>query len=359
MPDLSTNIIIAGPGPSSLTVARSGAQGTPEFGIFTVPVGVEVTISGLTITGGSEVSGGGIDNGGMLTVTNSILSGNSASGNSARIGSGGGIFNSGTLTLTDCTLSGNSARIGSGGGIDNGGTLTLTDCTLSSNSAVDGGGVYITQEVAGGPVAKVTATMSLFANPAGGNLVLGAGAAFVSLGHNLFSDTPGVTLDPTDLINTDPLLGPLADNGGPTLTQALLPGSPAIDAGVAVPGVTTDQRGVPRPQGIAPDIGAFESRGFTLAVVQGDNQRAPAGSSFPVPLAVTIASPFGEPVGAAGSRSPPRRPAPPPPCAATRRPSVPTARPRSPSRPTASVASTPSLPGRPAPPAVSCLPWIT
>ncbi len=85
------------------------------------------------------------------------------------------------------------------------------------------------------------------------------GPANVSLGHNLFSDNPGSAyLDPTDLINTEPRLGPLADNGGPTLTQALLPGSPAIDAGVAVAGVTTDQRGVPRPQGRAPDIGAFE-----------------------------------------------------------------------------------------------------
>ena len=98
--------------------------------------------------------------------------------------------------------------------------------------------------------------MSIFANPAGGNLVLAAGAVFVSLGHNLFSDTPAAPLNPTDLVNTDPLLGPLADNGGPTLTQALLPGSPAIEAGVNVPGVTTDQRGVSR--GSAPAIGAFE-----------------------------------------------------------------------------------------------------
>jgi len=423
LPDLSTNITIAGPGPASLTVARNGAQGTPDFGIFTVPVGVEVTISGLTISGGLEMSGGGISNAGMLTLTGCTVSGNLAgdssgggifnsgtltltdstvSGNRAGDSSGGGIYNSGTLTLTDstlstngavgigggidndnggtltithctlssnsvgsfnpgagggiandgtltltdstvsgnsasggigdsggggitnngtlsltgCTLSGNSA--GSGGGVynggmltatdctlssnsagsggiesDNGGTVTLTDCTLSSNSAGSGGGIYISQFGLG---ANVTATTSLFDNLTGGNLVLEAGAAFVSLGHNLFSDTPSAALAPTDLINTDPLLGPLADNGGPAFTQALLPGSPAIDAGVAVPGVTTDQRGVPRPQGSAPDIGAFESRGFTLAVVQGDNQQAPAGSAFPVPLVVSVISPFGEPV---------------------------------------------------------------
>ena len=63
---------------------------------------------------------------------------------------------------------------------------------------------------------------------------------------------------PIHLVNTDPLLGPLTDNGGVTYTRALLPGSPAIDLGVAVPGVTTDQRGDARSQSAAPDIGAFD-----------------------------------------------------------------------------------------------------
>src|SRR5262249_11183309 len=104
----------------------------------------------------------------------------------------------------------------------------------------------------------------------------------------------------TDLVNTDPLLGPLADNGGPALTMALLPGSPAIDAGISINGVTTDQRGVPRPQGIAPDIGAFESRGFTPAIVSRDNQLARYGATSPESLTVGVTSPFGEPV--AGGR---------------------------------------------------------
>ena len=187
---------------------------------------------------------------------------------------------------------------GSGGGIDDAGTLTVTDSTLSDNTATGGGGI----DISGPGTRPVTATVtaSLFANPAGGNLVLGAGASFASRGHNLFSDAPAVALDPTDLINTDPLLAPLGNYGGPTETQALLPGSPAIDAGIAVAGVTTDQRGIPRPQGTAPDIGAFESRGFTLAAVGGNNQSTPAGSAFAAPLMVTVASPFGEPV--AGGR---------------------------------------------------------
>ncbi len=102
---------------------------------------------------------------------------------------------------------------------------------------------------------------TIFDNPSGGDLSngLGPGGSFLSLGHNLFSTTfPASPSIPSDLINTNPLLGPLANNGGPTLTQALLPGSPAIIAGIAVAGVTTDQRGVFRPQGIGPDIGAFE-----------------------------------------------------------------------------------------------------
>jgi hypothetical protein len=326
LPDLSTAITIDGPGPQALTVARPYGPGAlPLFRIFTVPAGAVVTISGLTISGGGDGGGlgGGIENAGTLAVTDSTLSGNSAAlgggienggnlavtdstltGNSA--GEGGGIYNAdtGTLTVTDSTLTGNSAFStllpigfvgGNGGGIYNGGRLAVTDSTLSGNSAGafgEGGGIS--------NVGKLAVRMSIFANSVGGNLGTFAGSSFVSLGHDLFSDSPGAALDSTDLIDTDPRLGPLADNGGPTQTMALLPGSPAVDAGVAVPGVTTDQRGVPRPQGAAPDIGAFESRGFTLAVVGGGDQQAPPGTAFPAPLVVAVSSPFGEPV--AGGR---------------------------------------------------------
>ena len=75
------------------------------------------------------------------------------------------------------------------------------------------------------------------------------------MGHNLFSDTPAVTLQPTDLVNTNPLLAPLGDNGGPTDTQALLNGSPAINAGIGIMGIASDQRGDPRPTSGTTDIG--------------------------------------------------------------------------------------------------------
>jgi hypothetical protein len=76
LPDLSTNMVIAGPGASALTVARSSANGTPAFRIFTVDVGTMVTISGISISGGIDPTGGGINNAGTLTVVNSTISGN-------------------------------------------------------------------------------------------------------------------------------------------------------------------------------------------------------------------------------------------------------------------------------------------
>ncbi len=212
------------------------------------------TISDNTAVGLGGGGGGGIDNGSTVTILNSTLSGNSADD-----GAGGAINNAGTLTITNSTLSGNKDvggpkhDTGQGGGINNTGSLTVTDSTISANSAGQNGsgaGIY--------NAGKLTANMSIFANRDTANLDSASRGTFLSLGHNLFSDKPDVALSSTDLVNTDPLLGPLANNGGPTFTQALVPGSPAIDAGVAVAGVTTDQRGVHRPQGPAPDIGAFE-----------------------------------------------------------------------------------------------------
>ena len=150
--------------------------------------------------------------------------------------------------MTNCTISGNSGVYA--GGVSFGGTLvTIAYCTISGNSGEVGGIAF-----SGG---HLMMTDSLIGGNSGSSLSLGSSGA-VLLSHNLFSDSPGVVLDSTNLINTDPLLGPLTDNGGPTQTMALLPGSPAIGAGTAVAGVTTDQRGVARPT-VAPDIGAYQS----------------------------------------------------------------------------------------------------
>lgn len=266
-----------------------------NLGILSV---TKSTFDGNSATG-IAAGGGAIFNPGMLSVTKSTFTRNSTKGT---LGSdGGGIHNSGTLSVTKSTFAGNSAGglYGDGGGINNFGTLSVTNSTLSGNSAtgVDGsfGGAiadtgkvsitYVTADdnsaATGGGVAIVSLSGSvvdsidsIFANSQGGNIGITAGS-FRSLGHNLFSDDPAVTLEATDLINTTPFLGPLAKNGGPTLTQALLPGSPAIDARIFIAGITTDQRGAPRRRGRATDIGAFEVQSTRIV---GDPRRVRAST---------------------------------------------------------------------------------
>jgi hypothetical protein len=139
----------------------------------------------------------------------------------------------------------------------NNNTMTLLNVTLVANSATAvgvGGGYYengVTQ-----------LRNTLFAdNTSGGNFG-GFFDASTSLGHNYSNDASdgGFLSAVGDIVNPgeDPLLGPLADNGGPTFTHELLPGSPAIDAADPNDFPETDQRGITRPQGPAPDIGAFE-----------------------------------------------------------------------------------------------------
>ena len=237
LPDLSTSMIIVGPGLSTLTVARSGVEGATEFGIFNVVVGIEVSISGLTITGGRGESGGGISNSGTLTLTDCTLSGNSANGGEA----GGGIFNSGTgtLTLTDCTLSGNSANGGEAnhggeaGGIFNSGTgtLTLTDCTLSGNSA-NGGAANFGGAAGGGIFNSSFGTLTLTDCTLSGNSANGDGA-----GGGIFNSSFGtLTLTDCTLSGNSANGAPAAPAGGgifnfdmgtQTLTDCTLSGNSA------------------------------------------------------------------------------------------------------------------------------------
>ena len=93
---------IVGPGASIVTVARSTADGTPEFRVFTVIAGVNVNLSGLTVSGGKAVDGGGIDNSGSLTITDVTVTRNSASE------LGGGILNDGILSIDSSAISDNS-----------------------------------------------------------------------------------------------------------------------------------------------------------------------------------------------------------------------------------------------------------
>jgi hypothetical protein len=196
-----------------------------------------VTLTNSTVSGNTaEYAGGGIfTNWG--TLTNSTVSGNAAEY------TGGGIFSYYDVTLTNSTLSGNTTYSVSSGFYGLG--LTLTNTTVSGNtggtSVIDG--YYL------------TFTNTIMAD--NGTIICSAGG--VSEGYNLVDDTSCNLTEPTDLVVADAMLGPLQDNGGPTETHDLLPGSPAIDAGsVDCPPPDTDQRGVARPQGTACDIGAVE-----------------------------------------------------------------------------------------------------
>jgi hypothetical protein len=191
-------------------------------------------------------------------VSNSTISGNSSGDR------GGGIYNEGSaLEVSNSTISGNSVANGNGGGIYNQNCcagLQVSNSTISGNSASVrqqtepavgyGGGIYNTFSSAllkNTIVANNTSAL-------GGSCYGGDDG-----GYNLDSGTScGFSTSNNSLSGVDPMLGKLADNGGPTMTHALLAGSPAIDKGNSF-GATTDQRGFARPQGTASDIGSFES----------------------------------------------------------------------------------------------------
>jgi len=264
---------------NSSTVTDNSAQG---FGGAIFSNGnsgtVNLDVTDSTISGNSApFNGGGIVTGGeqggnaTLQISNSTISGNTTQQ------SGGGILNAGdfqgtaTLQISNSTLSGNSAD-SVGGSVYNAGnagnaSLEITNSTLSGNSAgINGGGLY-NEGIQNGSAAVSLVDVVLNAGASGEN-IYNAEGTITSLGYNLCSDDGGGFLTgPGDQINTDPLLGPLQDNGGPTSTHALLPGSPAIDAGD--PGFTPppfyDQRGLgfDRVVNSRIDIGSFEVQGPT------------------------------------------------------------------------------------------------
>jgi len=274
-------------------INNSGRGGLVDQYSYSNSTLTDCTVSGNT-TNGSFVygSGGGVSNlQGTLAMTDCTVSGNRdlATPSSAYITGGGGIVNEGTATLDGCTLSDNSA-LGSGGALLNGGTATLTNCTMSGNSASLGGGVAIygqsslvactiggnssTKAGGGGGLYAAASTTTLTDSIVAGNTALnaqndiaGAASGMVAGSYNLTGTggSGGLSAANHNLLNVaNPGLAPLGDYGGPTETIALQPDSPALHAGVAVPGVTTDQRGFPLDS--PPDIGAFQSQPGPLVV---------------------------------------------------------------------------------------------
>lgn len=247
--------------------------------------GGSVTLANSTVSGNTAIAGapfdtavGGIFNSapGSITLTGSTVSGNTASTPSDAFG---GILNSApgsVVTLTNSTVSGNSASAPGGpsafssavGGISNsGGSLTLTSGTVSGNSVSEPNGGFLPpvggiSNFFGG---TLTVGNTLIAGQSGGPNCFGLGVSSDG-GYNLDDGTScGFSPANHSLSNTNAMLDPagLKNNGGPTQTIALLPGSPAIDPipnGVNGCGttITTDQRGITRPQGSGCDIGAYE-----------------------------------------------------------------------------------------------------
>jgi hypothetical protein len=288
LPVIRVSMTINGNG---ATIRRSTTLGTPDFTV--------IAVSGRTAGGPPSCYAYPI-----LTLNQTILTG----------GSGGGLhMNSGNAVVHGSTISQNT---GAGGIVNACGSLTMWNSTVSSNSsdsAYGGGGIFFwgfscapdkpTADIsfstiyensnpgwgrgnaigtAFAPPGSVRLKNSVLASPShpseavcnSGNNIL------VSLGHNILGDATDVfgsrcyeaLTAPGDMINTNPLLGPLANNGGLTPTHLPLCNSPAIDAAplaassdVAGNPVTTDQRGIARPQGAASDIGAVEA-GTTVTV---------------------------------------------------------------------------------------------
>jgi len=320
---VNKDVTIRGLGAANTIVQAHETPDEAPGRVFLVEEGAAVILEGMTIRHGKpsiEEHGGGIMNHGTLTLKNCVVSDNTAIG-------GGGMCNNGALTLINSTVSNNTARdtappgvfaCGGGGGIRSGkGTLTLINSTVSGNQAGTryrgaGGGVRIgcqctavftnstisgNSSVHSGGGISVVGTLQLVNCTISNNTTNGRGEGVCVHGrldyeNTLIANNPGnggdcaigadaygkkgtIGTNSNNLVGDgrcssdhsgDPMLGPLADNGGLTWTHALLPGSPAIDA-VPVISCTlpTDQRGVLRPivetsPDTPCDIGAFERR---------------------------------------------------------------------------------------------------
>lgn len=373
------------------TIRASGSAS-----VIQVAAGVSATLEALTITDGEAAAGGGIHNSGTLIASRLVITANRATGSGAGIynagsgtltmtsslishnrvtdnmsGAGGGIENEGVLTATDSTIADNkggaygggldnfggvanlarviirrneaasgagvananagvivaeavavieNAASSQGGGIENGSSLTLKNATVSSNRLLGGPGAGMVNNGGTASLAFVTLVSNTISNPQsqdasglagfGGSVEMtatviaynaakncqSAGGIFQSFGYNASSDAHcGFLTEPSDVANAELRLAGLGWSGG-TYTHSPLPGSPLIDAVPALLCPTTDQRGITRPQGAGCEVGAHEatpdelvSADLRIEVIR--PSEVPANASFEVTLMVTNLGP--------------------------------------------------------------------
>jgi hypothetical protein len=282
-------------GGSSPYISWAGAGGSANGGAIFV-LGT-ASVSGSTFVRNVAAGGGGGWGGnGMYSMLAGFPGGWGGAGGS---GNGAALFIGGSVSLVNCTIASNTAAgaagghggfggsgeyggsggwggaggAGFGGLCDAGGLAAITNCTVAFNMSAGGAGgsggaggfgIYGsgssglsgTAGIAAGGLRTVGG--KLLNTLLAANIPTNCSGTVTDAGHNLSSDGSCAFNGAGSMNNTDPKLGPLADNGGPTLSMALLPGSPAINAGDPASAPTTDQRGIPRPQGPGVDIGAYE-----------------------------------------------------------------------------------------------------
>lgn len=342
---LSGNLAILGPGAKGLTISGSG-----HSQVFQVAPISHATIEGLTIIGGVGPQGAGIMNTGQLDLVGLTISGNHAvgmggggvangpyghltidrttvSGNLSTLGNGGGIANSGTLTIDASTISGNTAFAASGGGIASTGTLTISESTIADNQAPQQSAGGIFNDGISSTAALTLNDDTISANTAlvsGGGLMNTAPFGTVSMNNTIVDgnlaqqdartndiidsgDFSGVLMTgshdligagdlgslSSPLVGLDPMLGPLANNGGPTETMALKPASPAVNAGdpaLLPAGNINDQRGLPYQRVVNGqlDIGAYQAQpvGPGFSAVEKAIPKTPPGRLSPLGLTI-------------------------------------------------------------------------
>jgi len=282
-----TNSVVS----NNTLAAPSTGYASYGAGIYGGNPALTIRASSIADNVGRSILSGGVPYGvGVYTGATTISLDQATISNNTGGFYGGGFYQSGgTMTAVNSTFSGNDADYGSALRIESSATLNLNNVTIAKNtSAIGQGAIYIL------PDSSLNLHNSILADDT--RVCEGSTGRVVSLGYNVIQDDLycSTTLLATD-ISSDPLLYPLADNGGPTQTMALQAGSPAIKAADSATCAATDQRGYGRPSGIC-DMGAFQLEVSSSTTITFDTPD-PSGINQPVYVAVAVTGPNNTPGG--------------------------------------------------------------